>query len=64
MTLLDLYRRAEQEGVDVDYFPMREVVSFSPPFTRRFTPGGCTGWACAPGHTARPRNSGRAPLLP
>lgn len=31
MTLLDLYQRAEQEGVDVDYFPMREVVSFSLP---------------------------------
>lgn len=29
MTLLDLYQRAEQEGVDVDYFPMREVISFS-----------------------------------
>lgn len=31
MTLLDLYQRAEQEGVDVDYFPMREVISFSLP---------------------------------
>ncbi len=31
MTLLDLYQRAEQEGIDVDYFPMREVVSFSLP---------------------------------
>ena len=31
MTLLDLYQRAEQESVDVDYFPMREVVSFSLP---------------------------------
>lgn len=31
MTLFDLYQRAEQEGVDVDYFPMREVISFSLP---------------------------------
>ena len=31
MTLLHLYQRAEQEGVDVDYFPMREDVSFSLP---------------------------------
>lgn len=31
MTLLDLYQRAEQEGVDVDYFPMREVIPFSLP---------------------------------
>lgn len=31
MTLLDLYRRTEQEGVEVDYFPMREIKSVSFP---------------------------------
>lgn len=30
-TLLDLYQRAEQQGIEVDYFPMRQVVSVSFP---------------------------------
>lgn len=31
MTLQQLYQRVDRQGVDVDYFPMREVVSFSLP---------------------------------
>lgn len=31
MTLQELYQRADQQGVNVDYFPMREVISFSLP---------------------------------
>lgn len=29
MTLLELYQRAEQQGIDIDYFPMRQVKSVS-----------------------------------
>ncbi len=31
MTLLELYQRAEQQGIDIDYFPMRQVKSASFP---------------------------------
>ncbi|XCH79016.1 MAG: ImmA/IrrE family metallo-endopeptidase [Candidatus Dehalobacter alkaniphilus] len=31
MNLLELYNLAEESGIDVDYFPMREIVSVSFP---------------------------------
>ncbi len=31
MTLLELYQRAEQQGIDIDYFPMRQLKSVSFP---------------------------------
>lgn len=31
MTLLELYQRADQQGIDIDYFPMRQVKSVSFP---------------------------------
>lgn len=31
MTLLEVYQRAEQQGIDIDYFPMRQVKSASFP---------------------------------